>query len=86
MVDLTRDRIYDHIVKTIAEISGHAPADLSGRTELIMDLGLDSLAIFEVVIELEETFALQISDEDADRIKSIDDAVNYIARQLTAGK
>jgi len=86
MLDSLRDRIYDKVLKTITDISGHSPTELTGRTELILDLGLDSLAIFEIVIELEEVFDLRITDEDVDRIKSIDDIVNFIYRQESAGK
>ncbi len=86
MIDSLRDRIYDKVLKTITDISGHSPTELTGRTELILDLGLDSLAIFEIVIELEETFDIQITDEDVERIKTIDDVVDYIYRQETAGK
>lgn len=86
MSEETRDRIYDKVIKTITDISGRTPTELTGDTELIMDLNLDSLAIFEIVIELEETFDLRIADEDIDRIKTIDDVVNYIDRQESAGK
>jgi len=86
MLDSLRDRIYDKVLKTITDISGHSPTELNGRTELILDLGLDSLAIFEIVIELEETFDLRITDEDVERIKTIDDVVDYIYRQENAGK
>ena len=86
MSDIRKDRIYDKVIKTITEISGHSPTDLSGGTELIMDLGLDSLAMFEIVIELEETFDMRISDEDVDRVKTIDDIVEFIYRRESAGK
>lgn len=81
MPELKRDWIYDKVIHTISEISGTAIIDLTGQTELIMDLNLDSLAIFEIVIELEEVFDLRISDEDIDRIKTIDEVVNYIAQR-----
>ncbi len=81
MSDLNRDRIYDKVIRTISEISGTGLTDLNGQTELIMDLNLDSLAIFEIVIELEETFDLRISDEDIERIKTIDEVVAYIAQR-----
>lgn len=88
MPEDVRDRIYDKVIRTIAEISGSALTDLKGETELIMDLNLDSLAIFEIVIELEEAFDLRIPDEDIDRIKTINQIVDYIERQenQTAGK
>ncbi len=86
MPEKNHDWIYDQVVKTITDISGHSPSEINGQTELILDLGLDSLALFEVVIELEEIFKLQISDEDIDKIKTIDDAVRYIMKRLNPGK
>lgn len=80
-----RDRIYDKVIRTIAGISGCSLTDLTGPTELIVDLGLDSLAIFEIVIELEEAFDLRIPDEDIDRIKTINEVVDYIERLENAG-
>ena len=84
MSDINRDWIYDKVIRTISDISGAALTDLTGQTELIMDLNLDSLAIFEIVIELEETFDLRISDEDIDRIKTIDEIVKYIVGREAA--
>jgi len=84
MSDINRDWIYDKVIRTISDISGAALTDLTGQTELIMDLNLDSLAIFEIVIELEETFNLRISDEDIDRIKTIDEIVKYIVGREAA--
>ena len=43
------------------------------------DLGADSLDVVELVMELEDEFGVQISDEDAENITTIGDAVNYIA-------
>jgi len=84
MPDDKRDQIYDKVIRTVADIAGISLTDLHGDTELIVDLNLDSLGIFEIVIELEETFDLRITDEDIDRIKSIDQIVDYIARRETA--
>lgn len=42
------------------------------------DLGADSLDVVELIMELEDVFSIQISDEDAEKIKTIGDAVDYI--------
>ncbi|MGI6334831.1 MAG: acyl carrier protein [Saccharofermentanales bacterium] len=86
MSNLSRDQIYDDVIRTIAEVTEYDPAELNGQTELIADLGLDSLMIFEIVIELEEKFDLRISDEEADQIKTIDQAVDFVVRELAVGK
>jgi acyl carrier protein len=74
--------IYDKVVHTIADIAGVSLNELNGQTELIVDLNLDSLAMYEIVVDLEEAFDLQIPDEDIDRVHSVDDVVRYIEQSL----
>jgi len=42
------------------------------------DLGADSLDIVEMIMSFEETFGIEIKDEDAENIKSVEDAINHI--------
>lgn len=49
------------------------------ETKFATDLGLDSLDIVEVVMAIEDEFAIEIPDQEADKILSINDAVEYIA-------
>ena len=76
--------IYDQVVRTIAEVTGLPAGELNGQTALITDIGLDSLAIFEIVINLEETYGIRISDEEIDQVKTISQIVDYIAQHLPA--
>ncbi len=46
------------------------------------DLGADSLDMVELVMAMEETFHLEIPDEEAERIQTVQDAINYIARNV----
>lgn len=46
------------------------------------DLGADSLDVVEFVMELEEEFDIEISDEEAEKISTVGDAVNYIQSQI----
>ena len=48
------------------------------------DLGLDSLDVVELVMAFEEEFAIEIPDADADKIISVEDAVNYVAQHPMA--
>lgn len=86
MSNLSREQIYDDVIRTIAEVAECDLAELNGRTELIADLGLDSLMIFEIVIELEEKFDLRISDEEVDQIKTINQAVDFVLQELVVEK
>lgn len=57
---------------------------LQPEAKFIEDLGADSLDIVELVMALEEEFGLDIPDEDADKLKTVGDALNYL--QQHAGK
>lgn len=80
MAEFTRENIEKTVKKAVADASGLLESDLTGGSELIGQLNLDSLAIFELVIDLEEAYSLKIPDEDIDQIKTIDDAIDYIVK------
>ncbi|NOT34470.1 MAG: acyl carrier protein [Candidatus Eisenbacteria bacterium] len=52
--------------------------------KFIEDLGADSLDIVELVMALEEEFGLDIPDEDADKLRTVGDAMNYLKQHATA--
>ncbi|MCE9627063.1 MAG: acyl carrier protein [Candidatus Eisenbacteria bacterium] len=51
---------------------------LAPEAKFIEDLGADSLDIVELVMALEEEFGIDIPDEDADKMKTVGDALNYL--------
>lgn len=51
-----------------------------GKAKFIEDLGADSLDIVELVMAMEESFGIDIPDEEAENIRTVDDAVNYIKK------
>ena len=53
-------------------------ADIAEDKDFIEDLKADSLAIVEVVLALEEQFEIEIPDEDTEKIKTVNDAIEYI--------
>lgn len=82
MTKPTRDQVYQKVIKTLAEVAGTTPDQLDSHTELIKDLDLDSLALYEIVIEFEEAYDLQISDNDLEQIVSVSDVVDHILTAL----
>ena len=56
---------------------------LQPDAKFIEDLGADSLDIVELVMALEEEFGLDIPDEDADKLKTVGDAMNYLKSHAT---
>ncbi len=52
--------------------------DVIPEASLIEDLGADSLAIIELVMSMEETFNIDIEDDDAEKLLTVQDAIDYI--------
>jgi acyl carrier protein len=64
--------------KVISEQSGVEEKEITPKSNFTKDLGMDSLDLVEVVMSLESEFKLEISDEDAERLKTVQDAMDYL--------
>jgi len=62
----------------IADQLGVGEDEIKPESSFIEDLGADSLDIVELVMAMEEEFEVEIPDEEAENIKSVGDAINYI--------
>jgi acyl carrier protein len=72
------DNIEVKVREKIAEQLGVAADEVKPESSFIEDLGADSLDIVELVMALEEEFNIEISDEDAEKIRTVKDVVGYI--------
>lgn len=70
--------VEDKIKDLIAEHLGVSMDEVVPEASFIDDLGADSLDIVELVMAIEEEFGLEISDDDAEKIQTIGDAINYV--------
>jgi acyl carrier protein len=72
------ENIEEKVSKIVAE-QFEVPLDKVNLNSLFMDdLKADSLSVVEVVLAIEESFGIEIPDEDAEKIKTVGDAVNYV--------
>ncbi|MGE4545885.1 MAG: acyl carrier protein [Pedobacter sp.] len=71
--------IEERVQQIIAEQLGVDEAQVTGDASFMDDLGADSLDTVELVMALEEEFDIEISDEDAEKIQTVQDAVDYIS-------
>ncbi len=70
--------IIDKVKSIIVEQLGVEEEDIKMESSFVDDLGADSLDIVELVMALEEEFDLEIPDEDAEKIRTVGEAVKYI--------
>jgi acyl carrier protein len=66
------------VKEIVCEQLGVGDEEVTPQASFIDDLGADSLDIVELVMALEEEYEIEISDEDAEKIKTVQDVVTYI--------
>lgn len=69
---------FDKIKEIIIEQLGVEPDEVTMESSFIDDLGADSLDIVELIMALEEEFDMEIPDEEAEKISTVGDVVEYI--------
>ncbi|MGC9573783.1 MAG: acyl carrier protein [Desulfobacterota bacterium U4-17] len=79
MADL--EQITRRLKEIIAEQLGVSEEEIVPEASFVDDLGADSLDLVELIMALEEEFDMEISDEDAEKIQTVQDAINYIAER-----
>jgi len=75
--------VFERVRKIIAEQLGVEESEINPQTSFVDDLNADSLDLVELIMSLEEEFSkggksMEISDEDAEKIATVQDAVSYI--------
>jgi len=70
--------ILDRVKKVIADQLGLDVNEITMESSFVEDLGADSLDIVELIMALEEDFEIEIPDEDAEKITSVGNIVDYI--------
>lgn len=70
--------VFDRVKKIIVDRLGVDEAEVTPEASFKEDLGADSLDVVELVMELEDEFDMEISDEDAEKITTVGEVVNYI--------
>jgi len=76
--------IEERVKKVVAEQLGVKEDEIANKSSFINDLGADSLDIVELVMALEEEFGTEIPDEEAEKITTIQEAIDYIEAHSAA--
>ncbi len=70
--------VQDRVIDIVAEQLGVDKEKVTPETSFVNDLGADSLDTVELVMELEEEFDINIPDEEAEKIQTVGQAIDYI--------
>jgi acyl carrier protein len=81
---MTKDEVFSLIRGRLAELIECDPATISLETRLEEDLEADSLDLVELAMSLEEELSLEIPDEELEGIRTVGDAVDFVAERVTA--
>ncbi len=74
----SKEQIFDKVKEIIVDQLGVEEDEVTLEAAFIDDLGADSLDIVELIMALEEEFGLEIPDDEAEKISTVNDAVEYI--------
>ncbi|HEY8648894.1 MAG TPA: acyl carrier protein [Candidatus Limnocylindria bacterium] len=75
---MAQEKMYERLKKIVVDQLGVDEADVKPEASFVDDLNADSLDLVELIMSLEEEFGMEISDEDAEKIKTVGDAQEYI--------
>ncbi|MFH1097262.1 MAG: acyl carrier protein [Candidatus Desantisbacteria bacterium] len=76
------ETVLERVKKIIIDQLGVSEDQVTQDASFVDDLGADSLDTVELVMALEEEFGIEIPDEDAEKIKTVNDVVNYVSEHI----
>ncbi len=77
---MTPEEVKSQVTEIVVKNLGVDAGSVKGASKFIEDLGADSLDIVELVLDMEKKFDIEIPEEEAENIRTVDDAINYIAK------
>jgi acyl carrier protein len=83
-MSLSRDEVMAKVREHLSAELEVDPAKISDSTNFKDDLDADSLDLYELVMELEDSYGIAVSEEEAARIQTVGDAVDFVVARLPA--
>jgi acyl carrier protein len=80
---MTNSEIESKVKQAVVDKLGVEESKVTNEASFINDLGADSLDTVELVMKFEEEFDIKIPDEDAEKIQTVGDAINYVQGKVS---
>jgi len=78
------DSLKEQIRGLVSEQLGVDPSELTPESNILEDLGADSLDVVELVMAIEEAFDIEVPDEDAETMRTLGDVERYVSSRVAA--
>ncbi|MHB1483392.1 MAG: acyl carrier protein [Saccharofermentanales bacterium] len=82
MNETDRNETKKEIIQIMASVLNIEADTITEDLELDADLNIDSLALYEIVVDIEEKYSLQISNDEADDLKTVGEAIDFIMTKI----
>jgi len=76
---VTNEEILKGLAEIVEEVAGVSASDVTLEKAFVDDLDIDSLSMVEIAVQAEDKFGVKIPDDELANLKTVGDAVNYIA-------
>jgi acyl carrier protein len=86
MAEAKREELFEKVKDIIVEQLGVEPEKVTEEARFREDLEADSLDLVELIMEFEDVFGGEISDEEAQQIRTVGGAVDYLEQRMEAGE
>ena len=83
-MSLTSEEIEEKVFQIVSDQLSVDRGELSRSTSFVNDLNADSLDTVELVMELEDEFDMTIPDEEAEKLKTVGEAIEYVNKQMAS--
>ena len=76
----TEAEIISGLAKIVEEVTGIEPSEVTPEKSFVDDLDIDSLSMVEIAVQTEDRYGVEIPDEDLAKLRTVQDAVDYIQK------